>query len=126
SHVTIHNTSPTKRPTNAYVDGIHHGIATSLRARLSRAASVELAFLTSHDMAEKIADIQFMNWKPNYPPFTPPQSQTATLPCIPTSPTSANGSPAPAASKNSWMTSARLSTPDLTCACSAADNLPPS
>lgn len=80
SHVTIHNTSPIKRPTNAYVDGIHHGIATSMRARVSRAASVELAFLTSHDMAEKIADIQFMNWKPNYPPFTPPHPQTTTSP----------------------------------------------
>ena len=32
---------------------------SELRARLSRSASVELAFLNAHDMAEKIARIQF-------------------------------------------------------------------
>jgi hypothetical protein len=35
------------------------GEVVALRARLSRAASVELAFLDAHDMAEKIARIQF-------------------------------------------------------------------
>jgi NAD+ kinase len=48
-----------KRPLNAYVDGISQGPVHALRARVSRIAAVELAFLPSHDMAEKIAQIQF-------------------------------------------------------------------
>ncbi|TLD68788.1 hypothetical protein FEM03_20865 [Phragmitibacter flavus] len=61
SHIAVRNLSPEKRPITAYVDGISQGPAIALRARLSRAATVELVFLASHDMAEKIAGIQFMN-----------------------------------------------------------------
>jgi len=61
SHVAVKNLSPEKRPINAYVDGIDQGRAVAMRARLSKAATVELVFLASHDMAEKIAGIQFMN-----------------------------------------------------------------
>jgi NAD kinase/nicotinic acid mononucleotide adenylyltransferase len=48
-----------KRPLVGYLHGVSHGEVTRMRARLSRAASVELAFLGAHDMAEKIARIQF-------------------------------------------------------------------
>jgi NAD kinase/nicotinic acid mononucleotide adenylyltransferase len=51
-----------KRPLNAYVDGIFQGQVQSMRARASRIAAVEIAFLPSHDMAEKIAQIQFPQW----------------------------------------------------------------
>lgn len=52
---------PVKRPVNAYVDGEGHGQATSMRIRTSRIATVELAFCPRHDMAEKIAMIQFQS-----------------------------------------------------------------
>jgi NAD kinase/nicotinic acid mononucleotide adenylyltransferase len=48
-----------KRPLNGYLHGVSVGEVTEMRARLSRAASVELAFLRDTDMAEKIARIQF-------------------------------------------------------------------
>ncbi|HQR37542.1 MAG TPA: NAD(+)/NADH kinase [Blastocatellia bacterium] len=48
-----------KRPLNAYVDGIGQGHVTTLRARASRTAAVELGFCPWHDMAEKIALLQF-------------------------------------------------------------------
>ena len=48
-----------KRPLNGFVDGGPQGEVREMRVRVSRAASVELAFLTSHDMAEKIAEVQF-------------------------------------------------------------------
>lgn len=48
-----------KRPVVAYVDGQSMGPVVSMRARLSRAAAAELVFCASHDMAEKIAAIQF-------------------------------------------------------------------
>jgi NAD+ kinase len=51
-----------KRPLNAYVDGIFQGQVTRFRARASRIAAVELAFLPDHDMAEKIARLQFREW----------------------------------------------------------------
>jgi hypothetical protein len=35
------------------------GDVTAMKARLSRVAAVELGFLSDHDMAEKIARIQF-------------------------------------------------------------------
>ena len=59
SHVEIANVEPQSRPVCAYVDGEPHGRVRSLKARLSRAAAVELVFLANHDMAEKIAAIQF-------------------------------------------------------------------
>jgi NAD+ kinase len=58
--VEILNLECDKRPTTAYVDGVSQGAVRSIRARLSRAAAVELAFLSNRDMAEKIAGIQFM------------------------------------------------------------------
>jgi NAD+ kinase len=48
-----------KRPLVGYLHGVSMGAISELRARLSRSASVELAFLGAHDMAEKIARIQF-------------------------------------------------------------------
>lgn len=48
-----------RRPVIAYVDGVAQGPVRRLRARLSRAGSVELVFLANRDMAEKIATIQF-------------------------------------------------------------------
>lgn len=48
-----------KRPLNAYVDGVLQGDVESLRVRVSRIAAVELAFMATHDMAEKIARLQF-------------------------------------------------------------------
>jgi NAD kinase len=47
------------RPVVAYVDGVPQGEVRSIKARLSRAATAELVFLANHDMAEKIAAIQF-------------------------------------------------------------------
>lgn len=57
--VELVNLQPEPRPINAFVDGLPKGPVKAMRARLSRAATVELAFLASHDMAEKIAAIQF-------------------------------------------------------------------
>ena len=57
--VTLRNLDGNKRPMCAYVDGIPQGVISTLRARMSRTAAVELAFLPNHDMAEKIAQIQF-------------------------------------------------------------------
>jgi NAD kinase len=51
-----------KRPLNAYVDGVFQGQVRSMRARASRIAAVEIAFCPSHDMAEKIAQLQFPQW----------------------------------------------------------------
>jgi NAD kinase len=50
---------PERRAVHAYVDGVAQGVVRSLRARISRAATVELVFLANRDMAEKIASIQF-------------------------------------------------------------------
>jgi len=50
---------PANRPIRAYVDGLDQGIVHTLRARISRAAAAELVFNAHHDMAEKIATIQF-------------------------------------------------------------------
>jgi NAD+ kinase len=51
-----------KRPLHAYVDGVFQGQVRSLSARASRIAAVEIAFCPSHDMAEKIARLQFPQW----------------------------------------------------------------
>jgi len=42
-----------------FVDGREYGEAEIMRARVSRIAAAELAFCAQHDMAEKIAEIQF-------------------------------------------------------------------
>ncbi len=59
SEVMITNLNPEKRPVIAFVDGEGEGEVVGLRARMSRTAAVELAFYASHDMAEKIAQVQF-------------------------------------------------------------------
>jgi len=59
STVEIHSLKAGSRPVCAYVDGIEQGPVRSLKARLSHAAAAELVFLANHDMAEKIAAIQF-------------------------------------------------------------------
>jgi NAD kinase len=48
-----------KRPLTAYVDGRSAGPVSTFRVRQSRVSTVELAFSTKRDMAEKIARIQF-------------------------------------------------------------------
>jgi NAD kinase/nicotinic acid mononucleotide adenylyltransferase len=57
--VEIRSLDPKNRPVQAFVDGLSMGRVVALRARLSRAASAELVFCASHDMAEKITAIQF-------------------------------------------------------------------
>ncbi len=59
SSVEISSLDTARRPVVAYVDGVAQGPVRSLRARLSRAATAEIAFLPNRDMAEKIANIQF-------------------------------------------------------------------
>ena len=62
--VEMHTLDPDRRPLEAFVDGQSQGLVHRMRARLSRAASVELAFCAHHDMAEKIAHIQFHGTNP--------------------------------------------------------------
>jgi nicotinate (nicotinamide) nucleotide adenylyltransferase len=59
--VEIRNLAPSKRPLRAFADGQETELRdiVAMRARLSRAAGAELVFCASHDMAEKIAAIQF-------------------------------------------------------------------
>ena len=48
-----------KRPIAAFADGVPLGEVVSFEARVSRIAAVELVFTPGHDMAEKIAQVQF-------------------------------------------------------------------
>ena len=48
-----------KRPVIAFAHGVPMGPVITMRTRISRIASVELAFLDRHDLAEKIAQVQF-------------------------------------------------------------------
>lgn len=57
--IEVRSLDPNKRPIIAYVDGKAQGKVVAFRARISRAAAVELVFRSNHDMAEKIAAIQF-------------------------------------------------------------------
>jgi nicotinate (nicotinamide) nucleotide adenylyltransferase len=61
AEIKIANLDPTnqKRPLNAYVDGLSQGRVKSMFVRVSRIAAAEIAFFPNHDMAEKIAQIQF-------------------------------------------------------------------
>ena len=59
SHVEFRGMNPEKRPLNGYAGGFWQGEVQTMRIRLSRIAAAELAFSRSHDMAEKIAQIQF-------------------------------------------------------------------
>jgi NAD+ kinase len=63
--VEIRSLEPRKRPIEAFVDGLELGHVTCLRARISKAAAVELVFNATHDMAEKIAAIQFRSGAPS-------------------------------------------------------------
>ncbi len=59
SVIEIRSLHVEKRPLVGFLHGVALGEVVALRARMSRAASVELAFVEAHDMAEKIARIQF-------------------------------------------------------------------
>lgn len=61
TQVEITCLDPERRQIRAYIDGEDKGIVRTMRARISRAAAAELVFNASHDMAEKIAAIQFHN-----------------------------------------------------------------
>ncbi|HEY4221593.1 MAG TPA: hypothetical protein VGO62_09625, partial [Myxococcota bacterium] len=65
STVEVRSLHVEKRPLNGFLHGVSLGEVSEMRARLSRAASVELAFLGQHDMAEKIASIQFPSSSPS-------------------------------------------------------------
>ena len=57
--VELRNIGGEKRPVRAFIDGQNAGEVIAMRARQSRIAAAELAFCSQHDMAEKIAQIQF-------------------------------------------------------------------
>ncbi len=59
SQVVFRVLEPGKRPVTAYADGVPLGETAELHLRTSRIATAELAFSPAHDMAEKIAQIQF-------------------------------------------------------------------
>lgn len=59
SNVEFTSLDSEKRPLNGFAGGIGQGEVHAMRIRLSRIAAVELAFSRGHDMAEKIAQIQF-------------------------------------------------------------------
>jgi NAD+ kinase len=62
--VEMRTLDPDRRPLEAFVDGHSQGLVHALRARISRAAAAEVAFCAHHDMAEKIAHIQFHGTNP--------------------------------------------------------------
>lgn len=62
--VEMRTLDPDRRPLEAFVDGQSQGLVHSVKARISRAATAELAFCAHHDMAEKIAHIQFHGTNP--------------------------------------------------------------
>jgi hypothetical protein len=59
SHVEIRSLDPDKRPLNGYLYSNLVGDVVSMSVRISRIAAAELAFNPHHDLAEKIAQIQF-------------------------------------------------------------------
>ncbi len=59
STIELRNLDRAKRPVHALVDGRMLGRVDDFRVRLSRTMTVELGFLPTHDIAEKIADVQF-------------------------------------------------------------------
>jgi len=65
SVVEVRSLDSEKRPLNGYLHGVLIGEATAMSVRISRIATAELAFSPHHDLAEKIAQIQFP--KPNGP-----------------------------------------------------------
>ncbi len=59
TEVEVTTLDPEKRPLIGYMDGVPLGRVSSLRARVSRTASVELAFQPEHDPVAKLAKLQF-------------------------------------------------------------------
>jgi len=59
STIELRNLDRAKRPVHALVDGRMLGRVDDFRVRLSRTMTVELGFLPNHDIAEKIANVQF-------------------------------------------------------------------
>jgi len=59
ARVSVRTLDASKRPIVAFADGVPLGPVVSFEARVSRIAAVELVFIPGHDMAEKIAQIQF-------------------------------------------------------------------
>ena len=59
SVVEVRSLDDDKRPLNGYLHGVPMGPVTAMRVRISRIAAAELAFNPNHDLAEKIAQIQF-------------------------------------------------------------------
>ena len=59
SHLEFQTLNREKRPIHGFADGEPQGEVNVLRVRTSRIAAIELAFCAGHDMAEKIARIQF-------------------------------------------------------------------
>ncbi len=62
--VELISLDPTRRPLEAFVDGQSQGHVLSLRAHISHSAAAELVFCSDHDMADKIAHIQFHGTHP--------------------------------------------------------------
>jgi nicotinate (nicotinamide) nucleotide adenylyltransferase len=59
TRVDLTTLDPDKRPLRGYIDGVEQGRVHRLSTRVSRIAAVELAFDPRHDLAEKLARIQF-------------------------------------------------------------------
>ena len=59
SVVEVRSLDDDKRPLVGYLHGVAMGPVTAMRVRISRIAAAELAFNPRHDLAEKIAQIQF-------------------------------------------------------------------
>jgi NAD+ kinase len=57
--VEVEVLNPEKRPVRGFVYGSPVGEVRGLRARISRIAAAEVAFLPHHDMAHKITELQF-------------------------------------------------------------------
>jgi NAD+ kinase len=62
--VELRSLDPLRRPLEAFVDGQSQGLVHALRAHISHAAAAELVFCADHDMADKIAHIQFHGTNP--------------------------------------------------------------
>ena len=59
SEVEMSTLEPVKRPLNGYMDGVSLGLISSMAARTSRIAAVELAFQPEHDPSNKLTRLQF-------------------------------------------------------------------
>src|SRR5262249_4057869 len=59
ANVLIEAQNTEKRPVIGFAHGVPMGPVLTMRTRISRIASVEISFLERHDLAEKIAQVQF-------------------------------------------------------------------